>query len=119
MLCHTPRSSPAAWTRSSTSSAPIGGFSISSSRRTSSASPYFSGTIAFIVCLSRKARGAGLTLTAQAGATTAEVMRRAGHLSSRAALIYQHAAEQRDAVIAGLLSAVAAAHAGEPVDDTG
>jgi integrase len=64
-------------------------------------------------------RHAGLTLTAQAGATTAEVMRRAGHLSSRAALIYQHAAEQRDAVIAGLLSAVAAAHAGEPVDGKG
>ena len=64
-------------------------------------------------------RHAGLTLTAQAGATTAEVMRRAGHLSSRAALIYQHAAEQRDAVIAGLLSAVAAAHADEPVDGSG
>jgi hypothetical protein len=46
-------------------------------------------------------------------------MRRAGHLSSRAALIYQHAAEQRDAVIAGLLSAVAAAHAEEPVDGSG
>ena len=55
-------------------------------------------------------RHAGLTLSTQAGATLAEVMRRAGHASSRAALIYQHAAEQRDAAIADLLSAVAAAH---------
>jgi integrase len=49
-------------------------------------------------------RHAGLTLTAQAGATLAEVMRRAGHVTSRAAMIYQHAAERRDAEIADRLS---------------
>lgn len=49
-------------------------------------------------------RHAGLTLTAQAGATLAEVMRRAGHATSRAAMIYQHAAEQRDQEIANRLS---------------
>lgn len=52
-------------------------------------------------------RHAGLTLTAQLGATTAEVMRRAGHSSTRAAAIYQHAAESRDVTIAELLSSVA------------
>jgi len=41
-------------------------------------------------------RHAGLTLAAQTGATLAEVMRRAGHSTSRAALLYQHAAEDRD-----------------------
>ncbi len=41
-------------------------------------------------------RHAGLTLAAQSGATLAEVMRRAGHTTSRAALLYQHAAEDRD-----------------------
>jgi integrase len=51
-------------------------------------------------------RHAGLTLTAQLGATLAEVQRRAGHASSRAALIYQHAAESRVRDIAALLSAV-------------
>ena len=45
-------------------------------------------------------RHAGLTLSAQAGATLAEVMRRAGHSSSAAALGYQHAAAHRDAEIA-------------------
>lgn len=49
-------------------------------------------------------RHAGLTLTAQLGGTLAEVQRRAGHASSRAALIYQHAAASRDRDIAGLLS---------------
>lgn len=50
-------------------------------------------------------RHAGLTLTAQLGATQAEIMRRAGHSSTRAAAIYQHAAESRDVEIARLLSA--------------
>jgi integrase len=49
-------------------------------------------------------RHAGLTLSAQSGATLAEVMRRAGHASSRAALLYQHAADARDAEVADLLS---------------
>ena len=52
-------------------------------------------------------RHAGLTLSAQSGATLAEVMRRAGHASPRAALRYQHAAERRDVEIAQRLSAVA------------
>jgi integrase len=49
-------------------------------------------------------RHAGLTLAAQSGATLAEVMRRAGHVSARAAMIYQHAAESRDREIAERLS---------------
>jgi integrase len=53
-------------------------------------------------------RHAGLTLAAQSGATLAEVMRRAGHSSSRAAMIYQHAAERRDAEIAARLSRLVA-----------
>src|SRR3954470_14174541 len=41
-------------------------------------------------------RHAGLTLSAQVGATLAEVMRRAGHSSAAAAIRYQHAADKRD-----------------------
>ena len=52
-------------------------------------------------------RHAGLTLSAQVGATLAEVMRRAGHSSSAAAMRYQHAAERRDAEIARRLSEAA------------
>ena len=52
-------------------------------------------------------RHAGLTLSAQAGATLAEVMRRAGHNSVAAALRYQHAADQRDVDVAARLSALA------------
>ncbi len=52
-------------------------------------------------------RHAGLTLSAQSGATLAEVMRRAGHSSAAAAMRYQHAADQRDAEIASRLSALA------------
>ncbi|WP_166503360.1 hypothetical protein [Modestobacter italicus] len=37
-----------------------------------------------------------------------EVMRRAGHSSSRAAMIYQHAAERRDAEVAARLGRLAA-----------
>ncbi len=39
---------------------------------------------------------AGLTLTAQAGATTAEVMARAGYSTQKAALLYQHAQAERE-----------------------
>ena len=53
-------------------------------------------------------RHAGLTLAAQSGATLAEVMRRTGHSSSRAAMIYQHAAERRDAEAAERLGRLAA-----------
>jgi integrase len=49
-------------------------------------------------------RHAGLTLSAQVGATLAEVMRRAGHSSAAAALRYQHAADRRDKEIAARMS---------------
>ena len=62
-------------------------------------------------------RHAGLTLTAQAGATLAEVMRRAGHSSAAAALRYQHAADRRDAVIASRLSILAAERSAEKTAD--
>jgi len=42
----------------------------------------------------------GATIAAQAGATTRELMARLGHASPRAALIYQHAAADRDREIA-------------------
>lgn len=41
-------------------------------------------------------RHTGATIAAKAGATTKELMRRMGHSSMRAALIYQHAAEEDD-----------------------
>jgi integrase len=49
-------------------------------------------------------RHSGLTWTAATGATLAELMRRAGHSTPRAALIYQHATEDRDRVLAEALS---------------
>jgi integrase len=49
-------------------------------------------------------RHTGLTLAAQTGATLAEIMRRAGHSTSRAAMIYQHAAEDRDRELAARMS---------------
>jgi integrase len=52
-------------------------------------------------------RGAGLTWAATQGATTKELMARAGHASPDAALRYQHATEDRDAAIAFALSALA------------
>ena len=51
--------------------------------------------------------GAGLTWAATQGATTRELMERAGHASPVAALRYQHAAEDRDAVIADAPSGLA------------
>ena len=54
-------------------------------------------------------RHGGLTLAAQSGGTMAELMRRAGHKSSRAAQIYQHAAADRDATLAARMAALAAA----------
>ena len=58
-------------------------------------------------------RHAGLTLSAQSGATVAEVMRRAGHVSTQAAMRYQHAAEERDAEIAALMTSHAARPKGQ------
>lgn len=49
-------------------------------------------------------RHTGLTLAAATGASTAELMRRAGHASPAAALRYQHATEDRDRVLADALA---------------
>lgn len=54
------------------------------------------------------------TLAATTGATTKELMARIGHSSPRAALIYQHAGADRDAVIAAALEDVFAGHLGGP-----
>ncbi|MGE0300864.1 MAG: tyrosine-type recombinase/integrase [Candidatus Nanopelagicales bacterium] len=51
-------------------------------------------------------RHAGLTFAAHAGATTRELMARARHRTSRAAMIYQHVAEERMALLAGRLDGV-------------
>lgn len=48
------------------------------------------------------------TLAARTGATTKELMARLGHTSTRAAMIYQHAAEERDRLIAERLGAMMA-----------
>ena len=48
-------------------------------------------------------RHTGLTFAAATGATTAELMRRAGHASTDAALRYQHATQGRDRVLARAL----------------
>ena len=58
-------------------------------------------------------RHAAGTLAAQAGATTKELMSRIGHASPRAALRYQHAAEERDQIVADKIGAMVAA-AGPP-----
>jgi len=47
------------------------------------------------------------TLPARTGATTKELMARLGHASPRAAMIYQHAADDRDRRIAEGLDAMA------------
>ena len=52
-------------------------------------------------------RHSGLTWSAATGASVAELMRRGGHASPRAALRYQHATEDRDKAIAYALSALA------------
>jgi integrase len=49
-----------------------------------------------------------LTLFATTGATTAELMSRAGHSSPRAALVYQHATQDRDRVLADALAGLVA-----------
>ena len=54
-------------------------------------------------------RGAGLTWAATQGATTRELMARAGHASPAAALRYQHAVADRDIAIAKALSGLAEA----------
>jgi integrase len=49
-------------------------------------------------------RHTGAVLAAQTGATLAELMGRLGHSTPQAALVYQHAAQGRDAQIAAALS---------------
>lgn len=49
-------------------------------------------------------RHSGLTWSAAIGATTAELMHRAGHASSAASLRYQHATKDRDRAIADALA---------------
>lgn len=51
-------------------------------------------------------RHTGLTWAAQSGATLAELMSRAGHSTPAMAIRYQHAAQDRDAIIAQKLSAM-------------
>src|ERR1035437_2807049 len=51
-------------------------------------------------------RHTGLTLAAATGATTAELMHRAGHSSASTALRYQHATKDRDRVLADALGAL-------------
>jgi integrase len=48
-------------------------------------------------------RHTGATLAAHTGASLAELQRRLGHSSARAALIYQHASDQRDRQLADRL----------------
>lgn len=52
-------------------------------------------------------RHTGLTLAAATGATTAELMHRAGHASASASLRYQHATQDRDHVLADALADLA------------
>nr|WP_281371667.1 site-specific integrase [Petropleomorpha daqingensis] len=61
-------------------------------------------------------RHTGATLAAATGATTKELMRRLGHSSPAAALLYQHAADDRDADIARALDAMLAALTETPDD---
>jgi integrase len=51
-------------------------------------------------------RHTGLTLAAATGATTAELMHRAGHASAPAALRYQHASRDRDRRLSEALEAM-------------
>jgi len=54
-------------------------------------------------------RHSGLTWSTATGATTAELMHRAGHKSPAAALRYQHATEDRDRALADALAGLASA----------
>jgi integrase len=62
-------------------------------------------------------RHTGATLAGATGATTKEFMRRLGHSSPAAALVYQHAADDRDAEIARALDVMLEAAAPEERDD--
>lgn len=56
-------------------------------------------------------RHTGATIAAKSGATTKELMRRIGHSSMRAAMIYQHASEDDDKQLAARMDTYAAEHA--------
>jgi integrase len=60
-------------------------------------------------------RHTGNTLAAATGASTKELMVRMGHASSRAALIYQHATQERDDRIAAAISALVATPPDQPI----
>lgn len=62
-------------------------------------------------------RHAAGTLAARTGATTKEIMARLGHSSARAAMIYQHATEDRDRLIADRLTEMTAQAGLAPVVD--
>lgn len=62
-------------------------------------------------------RHTGATLAAATGATTKELMRRLGHSSPAAALLYQHAGDDRDADIARALDAMLGAINAAPDDN--
>jgi len=51
-------------------------------------------------------RHTGLTIAAQAGATTKELMRRARHSTQAVSIRYQHATDQRDAEVADRMNAL-------------
>jgi integrase len=61
-------------------------------------------------------RHTGLTLAAATGATTAELMHRAGHSSVSAALRYQHATQDRDRVLADALESLVRPATVMPID---
>lgn len=61
-------------------------------------------------------RHTGLTLAAATGATTVELMHRAGHSSSVAAMRYQHATKDRDRIIADALGAFVEASNPAPIE---
>ena len=64
-------------------------------------------------------RHTGSTWSAQSGATLKELMAHIGHSSTRAAMIYQHAARERDQVIAAALNALIDSARREPLTPTG
>jgi len=64
-------------------------------------------------------RHTAATLAAINGATIADLMKRLGHASPQAAMIYQHAAQDRDAMIAAGLSDMVASALPQPIATRG
>jgi integrase len=60
-------------------------------------------------------RHTGAVLAAVAGATLADLMARLGHTTPQAAMVYQHAAADRDAVVAEALSDIASGDFAKPI----